>query len=55
MKKKEIAGERHSNACQLSVRNLSSICERFETFAQTINKHLAFNGNLSKIKSGFNI
>jgi len=23
----------------------ASICERFETFARTINKHLAFNGN----------
>ena len=31
------------------------ICERFETFAWTINKHLAFNGNWSEIKSGFNM
>ena len=32
-----------------------AICERFETFARTINKHLVFNGNLLKIKSGFNL
>jgi len=32
---KEIEGERHSNACHLSVTNLTSICERFETFARS--------------------
>jgi len=32
---------------------MSSICERFEIFAQTINKHLAFNGKWSKNKKRF--
>ena len=42
---KEIAGEGHTIACHLSVMNLTSICERFETFARTTNKHPAFKGN----------
>ena len=52
---KEIAGKRHSKECHLSATNLTLICEIFETFAPTINKHLGFNINLSKIKSGFNM
>ena len=48
---KEIVGERHSNACHLSFTNLTSICGRFETFAEKLNKHLPFNGNRSEIKS----
>jgi len=42
---KEIEGERHYNACHLSVTNLTTICERFETFVLTANKYLTFNGN----------
>jgi len=42
--------------CHLPITNLTSICERIEAFAQTVNKHLhlAFNGNGSEIKKGFN-
>ena len=42
---KDIVGERHSNAHHLPATNLTSICERFETFVRTKNKYLAFNGN----------
>jgi len=42
---KEIEGERQSYTYHLSVTNLTLICERFETFARTVNKYLAFNGN----------
>jgi len=31
--------------------NLTSICERVETFARTINKHIALNGNWSEQRS----
>ena len=52
---KEIAGDSHSNVCHLSVTNLTSVCDRIEALAQTINKHLAFNGNESELKSSFNM
>jgi len=52
---KEIEGERQSYTYHLSVTNLTLICERFETFARTVNKYLAFNGNWSDMKCNFNL